>query len=150
MIGMNGRSNFQKLIKIKESEKNQILADYHTSVSEFEDVAEQLYSFMKKEEALESKQQQKLMLGLSIHEMRHQQSFISNLEHTISYYQKLVIKARNKMQFIQEKLLDKNIEVKKYETIHEKRNRAFLDSLHVFESKFMDEISIQQYINRGN
>ncbi|MBD8068298.1 flagellar export protein FliJ [Bacillus sp. PS06] len=147
---MSGRNNFQKLIKIKESEKNQILSDYQTSVSEFEDVAEQLYSFMKKKEDLESTQQQKLKQGLSIYEMRHQQSFISNLEQTIAYYQKLVIKARNKMQFVQDKLLEKNIEVKKYEKIYDNSQKAYLESIHLFESKFMDEISIQQYINRGN
>ncbi|MFC4320181.1 flagellar export protein FliJ [Litchfieldia salsa] len=147
---MNGQSNFQKLIKIKESEKNQILAEYQSSVSDFETVAEQLYTFMKKKEDLEFEQQQKLSLGLSIYEMRHQQSFITNLDHTISYYQKLVMKARNKMQYVQEKLLEKNIEVKKYETIQEKRHKAFLDSIQVFETKFLDEISIQQYINRGN
>ena len=38
----------------------------------------------------------------------------------IDYYQKMVINARNQMNFQQEKLLQKNIEVKKYEKMKEK------------------------------
>ncbi len=150
MRAMDGLKSFQKLVKIKETEKNQILSDYQHSVNEFEMVAEKLYASLKKKEDLLSSQQQKLAIGLSVFEMRHQQSFISNLEQTISYYQQLVIKARNKMQLMQSKLQEKNIEVKKYEILHEKRYRDFLQTIQVMENKFMDEISIQQYINRGS
>ncbi|WP_078547130.1 flagellar export protein FliJ [Litchfieldia alkalitelluris] len=146
---MAGHSHFHKLIKIKNSEKEEVLANYRSSLSEFENVAEQLYSFMKKKEDLMAVQQGKLSTGMSIYEMRHQQTFISNLEQTIMYYQQLVIRARNKMQFAQDKLIEKNIEVKKYETLQEKIYQETLETTKLIENKYMDEISVQQYINQG-
>lgn len=39
---------FQKLLELKENEKDQSLSEYQQSVSEFENVAEKLYENMSK------------------------------------------------------------------------------------------------------
>ncbi|MFT4413563.1 flagellar export protein FliJ [Fredinandcohnia humi] len=146
---MSYQFKFQKVLAIKESEKNQILADYKTSVKEFEVAAEALYESLKKKETLEENQRQQLTNGLSIHNIRHQQYFITGLEKTIMYYQQLVVKARQKMQHLQMLVTEKNIEVKKYEKMHEKDFMVYEGQLRMIESQVMDEISIQQYMNRG-
>jgi flagellar protein FliJ len=92
----------------------------------------------------------RLKSGLLVQEIRHHQHFILNLQKTIDHYQKVVVNARNQMQFYQEKLMQKNIELKKYEKIKEKDKVVFLEALKHEEAKQMDDISIQQYVQRGN
>ncbi|MEH7234772.1 flagellar export protein FliJ [Bacillus sp. JJ1562] len=146
---MSYKFKFQKVMSIKENEKNQVLADYKTSVKEFEEAAEALYESLKKKETLEENQRQQLQGGLSIQSIRHQQSFITGLEKTIMYYQNLVIRARTKMQQLQALLTEKNIEVKKYEVMNEKDFAIYEGQIKMQESQMMDEISIQQYMSKG-
>jgi flagellar protein FliJ len=141
---------FEKLLAIKESEKEKALSEYNEAVQRFEEVAEKLYNFLKQKEDYEEMHKEKLQTGLSVQEIRHFQQFITNLERTISHYQLLVMQARRQMQQKQMKLFDLNIEVKKYEKMKEKYFQAFLQTIRAEENKMMDEISIQQFVNRGN
>ena len=72
------------------------------------------------------------------------------MQKTIDHDQKVVVHTRNQMNFYQDKLLQKNIEVKKYEVLKEKGKLVFLEELRQLEAKQMDDISIQQYMHRGN
>jgi flagellar FliJ protein len=54
------------------------------------------------------------------------------------------------MQVKQAKLAELNIEVKKYEKMKEKHVQAVLEAIQESENKWMDEISIQQFVNRRN
>ncbi len=147
---MSYQFEFQKLLAIREIEKDKVLVDYNESVKHFETLAEKLYSYLKRKEELEEKKVSKLSTGLKIQDIRHQQQFITNLEKTIAHYQKLVMDSRHKMQQFQAILLEKNIEVKKFEKMKEKRLQAFVADLNYQESKIMDEISIQQFMGKGN
>lgn len=144
---MKYQYKFGRVLAIKEREKDEALSLYQESVKKFEEVAQKLYELLKKKEDLEAYQATGLQSGLSILEIRHQQQFIGNLEKTIQHYQKMVINARNRMNLRQEKLMEKNIEVKKYEKIREKDFAHFLEELKANESKQMDDISIQQFIS---
>ena len=135
---------------IKEREKDEAQNIYTQSVKKFEEAAQMLYELLRKKEDLENNQSLKLVSGLSVQEIKHHQYFIQNMEKTISHYQQMVINARNHMNFYQEKLMEKNIEVKKYEKIKEKDIVSFTANLKQIEGKQMDDISIQQFMNRGN
>jgi flagellar FliJ protein len=139
---------FQKILTIKETEKQRALEAYQFSVKNFEEVAEKLYHFLKKKEELEEIQLEKISSGLSVMDIRHHQQFIANLEKTISHFQSLVLSARQKMMSQEDALLEKNIEVKKYEKIREKEYSVYKDLLSANESRLMDDISIQQFMNR--
>jgi flagellar protein FliJ len=141
---------FDKILSIKENEKDKALGEYNEAVKRFEEAAGKLYSFLKKKEDYEEIHKEKLQSGLSVQEIRHFQQFITNLERTISHYQLLVAQARQQMQLKQIKLAELNIEVKKYEKIREKYFQTFLQAVQADENKLMDEISIQQFVNRGN
>jgi len=141
---------FEKIMKLKEREKDEVLSTYNESVKRFEEAAESLFRSLKKKEDLESYQRSKLENGLSVQEIRHHQTFIHNLQKTIDHDQKVVVHTRNQMNFYQDKLLQKNIEVKKYEVLKEKGKLVFLEELRQLEAKQMDDISIQQYVHRGN
>ena len=141
---------FEKIMNLKEREKDEVLSTYNESVKRFEEAAENLFRSLKKKEDLESYQRSKLENGLSVQEIRHHQTFIHNLQKTIDHDQKVVVHTRNQMNFYQDKLLQKNIEVKKYEVLKEKGKLVFLEEIRQLEAKQMDDISIQQYMHRGN
>ncbi|ATH91421.1 flagellar biosynthesis chaperone [Bacillus glycinifermentans] len=141
---------FQKLLELKENEKDQSFAEYQHSVSEFEKVAEKLYESMNKKETLEKNKEVKLQSGMSVQEMRHYQQFVTNLENTIHHYQKLVIMKRNEMNEKQHDLTEKNIELKKFEKMKEKQLEMFLIRNKANEMKEMDDISITQFMTHGN
>ncbi|MFZ0446996.1 MAG: flagellar export protein FliJ [Bacillus sp. (in: firmicutes)] len=140
----------EKIMKLKEREKDEVLSTYNESVKRFEEAAENLFRSLKKKEDLEIYQRSKLENGLSVQEIRHHQTFIHNLQKTIDHDQKVVVHTRKQMNFYQDKLLQKNIEVKKYEVLREKGKIVFLEEIRQLEAKQMDDISIQQYMHRGN
>jgi flagellar protein FliJ len=141
---------FDKILQIKEKEKGESLAVYQTAVRKFEEAAEKLYELLKKKENLEIFQSSRLVDGLPVQEIRHHQQFIVNLQKSIDYYQKMVLNARNRMNFYQEKLTEMNIEVKKYEKMKQKDFHMYNEELKQIEGRLMDDISIQQYMNRGS
>lgn len=147
---MSYQYKFARVLALKEREKEEAQSIYQDAVKKFEEVAERLYELLKKKEELEGFQANGLKSGLPILQIRHHQQFIGNLEKTIQHYQKMVINARNRMNLYQEKLMDKNIEVKKFEKIREKDFSLFMENLKVTESKQMDDISIQHYMNWGS
>ena len=140
---------FEKILTIKEKEKRDALSKYNDALKKFEEVAGKLYKFLKKKEDLVAFQQEKLRNSLSIQEIRHHQLFMDNLEKLISISQEEVIEARYKMNVLQDVLMERNIEVKKYEKMKENDFLKFLDSLKEAENKQMDEISIRQFLSKG-
>lgn len=148
---MKYQYKFEKILSLKEREKDEALSTYQKSVKRFENVAEELYQLLKKKEDLLDFQTSKLETGLSIQEIRHHQRFITNLEKSIKHYQDLVINARNQMNWYEQKLQEKNIEVKKYEKLKEKDFEKYLFLLQEIENKQIDEISTKIYFHRiGN
>lgn len=145
---MSFKYRFQKILHLKENEKDQAYQLYQDSVKKFTEVAEELYKLMKKKEDLEQNQIDELVNGLSVYQIRHNQQFVLNLEKSIEHYQKLVINARKAMNWHEEKLKECNIEVKKYEKLKEKSYQVYLQMLKQMENKSLDNISTQQYFYR--
>lgn len=141
---------FDKILHIKEKEKGDALEEYDSSVRKFEEVAEKLYELLKQKEDMEYYQTSRLENGIAVQEIRHHQQFITNLQKSIEYYQHMVVNARNRMNLYQEKLIEKNVEVKKYEKIREKKFHIYQNEIKFKEGKQMDDISIQQFMSRGN
>lgn len=148
IISMRYDFKFDKILSLKAREKDEAQVVYQDSVKKFEDAADVLYHLLKKKEDLENYQSGRLNYGLPVQEIRHHQQFIGNLEKSIEYNQKIVMNARNIMNYQQMQLMDKNVEVKKYEKIKEKDHLQFLANEKYAENRMMDEISIQQYMNR--
>ena len=53
------------------------------------------------------------------------------------------------MNFYHQVLIEKNMEVKKYEKMKEKDVQAFIEQVNQLENRQMDEISIQQYMSHS-
>lgn len=140
---MKFQYKFEKILDLREREKDLQLIAYENAVRHFEAVARQLYLLLKKKEDLEREQIRKIQEGLAVREIRLQQIFLDNLQKEIDELQEKVLIARQKMQFEQQKLMQKNIEVKKYEKIKEKEFAKFLEFVNQEDRKIMDELAMQ-------
>lgn len=140
---------FQRILTLREREKDEAIIAYEKAVRKFEEVAEKLYHLLKKKETLEEDRLDKIQRGLSVQELRLHQEFINNLEVEINILQQAVIRARQAMQYEQKRLLDKNIEVKKLEILKEKEYEKYLHLLEKEEEKQLDEIASKQ-VARGD
>ncbi len=136
---------FEKILDVREQEKTQTELTYKESVKQFEEVATKLYDLLKKKEDLLAYQNERLTIGASIDEINHYARFIDSLEKTIEDIQKKVVQARVKMNWHEEKLLEKNIEVKKYEKMREKDMQVFQIEQERIEVIRLDELSSMAY-----
>lgn len=136
---------FEKVLTIREQEKQQTEIAYKEAVRSFEEVATQLYELLKKKEDLISYQNERLKTGATIDEIHHFATFVDSLEHMINDVQQKVIQARTKMQWYEQKLLEKNLEVRKYEKMREKDFIAFKEEQNRIEAQYLDEISSLMY-----
>lgn len=141
---------FEKLLSIKENEKDIVIGEYNDAVQKFEKAATKLYELLKQKEDLIEQQGKQLKFGLHIGQILDLQRFLPLLDKSIGEWQLQVAKARKFMELKQQHLLEKNIEVKKFEIMKEKSRDAYSLLEKAEENKLMDEISIQQYMNRGN
>lgn len=139
-----------KLLLIKENEKDKVIGEYNDAVQTFEEVGNNLYKLLKQKEEIEAQYDLQMQYGLDVQRLQQLKRYLLQLEKSIKDKQHEVAKARQHMNVKEKLLLDKNIEVKKYEKMKEKAQVAFYQYEKSVETKLMDEISIQQYMNRGN
>lgn len=104
---MRYQFKFDKILSLKSREVDDAQVVYQDSVKKFEEAADRLYHLLKKKEDLESFQSDRLIDGLPVQEIRHHQQFIGNLEKSIAHYQKVVMNARNIMNYQQVQLMEK-------------------------------------------
>ncbi len=139
---------FSKILDIREQEKTQTEMAYKEAVKSFEEVATKLYEMLKRKEDLIGFQNERLTVGASIDEVTHFANFINSLEKTIEDLQKKVTQERVKMNWHEEKLLEKNIEVRKYEKMREKDFEAFRVEQERIENIRLDELSTMAYYKK--
>ncbi|MFC3882572.1 flagellar export protein FliJ [Bacillus songklensis] len=147
---MSYQYKFARVMSIKENEKDRLTAEYNEAVQKFEKAGQQLYEYLKQKEQLIDQHAEKMGKGLSITEIKQFQLFIENLEKMISMCQQKVTTTRQRMQMAEVKLRDKNMEVKKFEKMKVKDFQRYREWQNEMESRQMDEVSIQQYMIRGN
>lgn len=136
---------FDKVLSFREQEKTETEIEYKKSVESFEKVATELYELLKKKEDASKAHQEKMMQGFRITEVHHYVRFIDTLEKRIANLQMTVMKARSKMNWFEEKLLERSIEVKKFEKMKEKDQEHYQAELEHVEASLLDEISTMKF-----
>ncbi|WP_431029474.1 flagellar export protein FliJ [Lysinibacillus sp. LZ02] len=139
---------FEQILTVREQEKNETEMAYKESVRSFEEIATKLYELLKKKEDLVVFQQERLQVGSSIDEISHYARFIDSMEKTIEDVQQKVVQARSKMNWHEQKLLEKNLEVRKYEKMREKDFSAFREEQNRLETIQLDEMATLTYNKR--
>ncbi|MBD7907130.1 flagellar export protein FliJ [Sporosarcina gallistercoris] len=141
---------FDKVLTFREQEKNETESAYKESIESFETIATQLYDLLKKKEDILVEQQEKMARGFSVNEIHHYARFIESIEAKINSVQEQVIQARSKMNWYEERLLDKTIEVKKYEKMREKDRDAYQEEMEHKEAERLDELSTLKFRKNEN
>lgn len=147
---MKYQYRFANILIVREQEKHETEIAYKESVRAFEDVATRLYDLLKKKEDLLEYQRQRLHIGASIDEISHYANFINSMEKTIEDVQQKVVQARTKMNWHEQKLLEKNLEVRKFEKMKEKDFEAFKEEQNRLDTILLDELSGQAYFRQRN
>ena len=132
---------FEKILDVKDQEKSEAESAFKESVQVFEEIATKLYDLLKKKEDLIGYQLERLKVGSSIDEINHYSKFIDSMEKTIADVQQKVVQARAKMSWHEQKLLEKNLEVRKYEKMRENDFEIFKEDQQRIEAIQLDELS---------
>ncbi|WP_342600685.1 flagellar export protein FliJ [Psychrobacillus sp. FSL H8-0483] len=139
---------FDKVLTVREQEKSETELAYKESVMVFEKVATELYDLLKKKEETMDAQNNQLTNGLSINHIHHYSNYIVGLQKRIDTLQKEVMQARSKMKWFEEKLLERTLEVRKFEKIKEKDYILFQQEQQRLETIQLDEISSLKFQNK--
>ena len=93
-------------------------------------------------------QQQRMTTGFSIDDLHSYSRFINTLDLTIDHIQQEVMKSRTKMNWYESQLLDKNIEVKKFEKMKEIGKEQYDAEMEHVETNRIDELSTMKFRSR--
>lgn len=138
---------FENVLTYRELEKNETETEFKKSVEDFETAATKLYELLKKKEETLAEQQNQMEIGFSIEKMHHYIRFIDSIEKKIEEQQQQVIEARSKMNWFEEKLLEKSLEVKKFEKMKEKDKEQYEVEMEQLEAERLDELSTLKFRN---
>ncbi|PIC65633.1 flagellar export protein FliJ [Sporosarcina sp. P13] len=132
---------FEKVLTVREQERDETEMAYKEAIQQFEEVATVLYDQMKKKEETLKEQQLRMATGFSIDNLHHYSRYIDMLEMQIDQTQQEVINSRSKMNWYESQLLEKNIEVKKFEKMKEIGKQQYDAEMEYVEANLMDELS---------
>ena len=139
---------FSKVLTIREQEKSETELAYKESVLAFEKIATELYDLFKKKENTMDEHNERLTNGLSIDGIHHFTRYIEGLQKRIDIVQREVIQARSKMNWFEERLLEKTLEVRKFEKMKERDFEYFQQEQQRLETIELDEISSLKFQNK--
>lgn len=139
---------FENVLTYRELQKTETEIEFKTSVDAFEVVATELYDLLKKKETTLADQQEQMQIGASIDGIHHYARFIDSLEKKIQHVQQQVIQARSKMNWYEEKLLERTLEVRKFEKMKEKDRNQYRVEVEYKEAQRLDELSTMTFRGR--
>ena len=136
-----------KILNVRENEKKIAQKAFLHSQVAFEEVATKLYNVLKKKEIAEESYDNFIQAATSLERVKEQIVYIEKLNTQINLLQREVHLTRSQMEKKQVDLTEAYVEVKKFESIIEKREKEASEETKRMENLFMDEISINQYLS---
>ena len=140
--------SLQKVMEHKDREKSEAEKQYSDAIDQFETVATKLYETLKQKEDLQKRQADQLGQGLPIAEIQHHEQVLTYLQKEIDTLQWKTQRARKMMTDKERLLVSKSIDVKKYERMKDIKYEEYKEQEKQEETKFLDEISVQQFVRR--
>lgn len=144
---MSQTVSLTKVLNVRENEKKVAQKAFLNAQDTFEKVATKLYHVLKKKEMAEASYDDFIQTRTPIERIKEQILYIEKLNEEINMLQKEVQLARSQMETRQQDLTDAYIEVKKFESIIDKRQQQEKAAMARMDKAFMDEISINQYLS---
>lgn len=138
----------EKVLHVRESEKNALEVEYRDAYQDFEKVARILYEFLKQKETIQARQLANMAKGTPIHDVQSLQMNLEFLQNKINRYETLFQDARRHTEQKKELLLDKSIDVKRYEKLKAFHLEAFHKKSKSIEASNLDEISTIRHLKQ--
>ncbi|WP_354019413.1 flagellar export protein FliJ [Fictibacillus halophilus] len=135
----------EKVLSVKQKEKESIEQELGEAVHAFESIAEEIYSLLKRKEDIENQSNYTFQQRIVVNDLQNTQRFLLSMTNKIKELQPLLQRARERMQVIQQRLLQQTIEVKKYEKLKERQLSAYKVEVASYENKQNDEFSVLRF-----
>ena len=142
---MSNTATLQKILQLRNEEKNRALLEQKKAMDHFEEVAKKLYTQLKTKENAESKLNEYVKSEV-IAKIREQTLYIDLLNRQINTLQREVQIARENMEQKRQIVTEKHVELKKIEKMIEKRMDQAKKEAALLEMKQMDEISLNRFM----
>ena len=142
---MAGTAVLEKILNVREKEKDDAQMEKNKAVESFEKVAQQLYKELKRKEEAESEFATAMKVSATITMIKEQSNYISLMNKNIYSLQLRVQQARQAMEEKQDALTEAYVEVKKIKRLIELRKEEVDELSRKQEMSLMDEISIRQF-----
>ncbi|MGA4720255.1 flagellar export protein FliJ [Fictibacillus nanhaiensis] len=142
---MSFHFSMEKVLSVKQKEKESIEQELGEAVQAFESIAEEIYSLLKRKEDIENQSNYTYQQRIVVNDLQNTQRFLLLMTNKIKELQPLLQRARERMQVIQQRLLQQTIEVKKYEKLKERQLTAYRVEVASYESKQNDEFSVLRF-----
>jgi flagellar protein FliJ len=142
---MSFEFSMEKVLMVKQKEKESIEHELGEAVQAFESIAEEIYSLLKRKEDVENLSSQQFQQKIVINDLQNTQRFLLSLTTRVKDLQPVLQRARERMQIIQQKLLQQTIEVKKFEKLKEKQLHTYEMEQTLFENRQNDEFSVLRF-----
>ncbi|MBH0155883.1 flagellar export protein FliJ [Fictibacillus sp. 5RED26] len=142
---MSFHFSMEKVLSVKQKEKESIEQELGEAVQAFESIAEEIYSLLKRKEDIENQSNYTFQQRIIVNDLQNTQRFLLSMTNKIKELQPLLQRARERMQVIQQRLLQQTIEVKKYEKLKERQLSAYKVEVASYENKQNDEFSVLRF-----
>lgn len=139
---MANHFRLEKVLKIREKEKDLSEIEFANAQQRFESVARALYDLLKKKEELEKQYEYKMRGGLQADLLRQYNLHLQSLHNSIMQQQLVVNQARYEMEQKRQLIVHKAVEVKKYSLLKDKHVEKVLEKIKRDENNQLDELSI--------
>lgn len=131
-----------KVLMLREKEKNLAEIEFSNAQQRFESVARALYDFLKKKEDLERQYEHKMSAGVQIDRIRQYNLHLQSLHNSIIQKQQQVNRARFEMEEKRRQIIEQSVEVKKYSRLKEKHTKKALAKIKRTEANQLDELTM--------
>lgn len=135
----------EKILNVKEKEKETAQLEKTEAVNYFEKIAGRLYEKLKRKEEAESELHIVMNAKATITKIKEQSQYISLMKNKINTLQSSVQMARTEMDEKQAALTEAHVEVKKIEKLLELRGEEKAALIEKREMALMDEVSMLQF-----
>lgn len=139
---MANQFRLEKVLHIKEKEKDLSEIEFANAQHHFENVARKLYELLKKKEELEKQYENKMRTGMQADVIRQYNLHLQSLQNSILQQQLLVNQARFEMEQKRQAIVQKSIEIKKYNILKDKHLENVQTKQKRNEMNLLDELSI--------
>ncbi|MET1247893.1 flagellar export protein FliJ [Sporolactobacillus sp. STCC-11] len=138
---------FERVMKLAESEKQNLEVQYKKLFDDFENLAHILINMVEEKQRVQTELQEQMSQAITIDQMKMGFSDVDKIDFLISETNKNYLNAKARLEAFQAELQEKAIEVKKYEKMREKQQVIYHKLINRAEMKQMDEIAGQRTIN---